>query len=154
LSEDFGYCEICGKRITGDDFGFGDAVHKDGKIYCMDCAKRSAAETNEIPAQRQRPAQRPPSTRIAPAHRGARRAEKKKRTSSRLGKPSGHRRRPSTRSAPVGPYKTAQVQKMAVSAICPYCMEKLVITIVAFPADHTCQVCGKVMRILAPKSPR
>jgi hypothetical protein len=149
LSDDFGYCEACGKRITGDDFSFGDAVRKEGRIYCMDCYKQSSAETNVLPARSKE--QRKPSTRMMPAHRGSRRGgKKKKRPSSRMAKAAGQRRRPSTRSAPGSPYKVARVQKLAVSIICPYCMEKLVVKVTGFPANHTCEICGKTMRVESP----
>lgn len=148
MSDDFGYCEACGKRITGDDFSFGDAVRKDGRVYCMDCYRQSSADTNVLPARSKQ--QKKPSTRVVPAHRSSRRGEKKKRPSSRMAKASGHRRRPSTRSAPASTYKVARVQKLAVSVVCPYCMEKLVVKVAGFPANHTCEICGKTMRINAP----
>ncbi len=147
MGDEFGYCEGCGKRITGEDFGYGDAVRKEGKIYCIDCYKQSSAETGVLPARQQK--RRPPSTRSMPAQSSRRRAGRKKhRPSTRRAAPiRGHAG--SGAKLPAQP-RRAQVQKVVASVLCPYCSEKLVVKVVAFPSNHTCELCGKVMRIGTP----
>ena len=147
MTEDFGYCEGCGKRITRDDFGFGDAVRQGEKVYCNKCAQKAGADTGFSPAPRPSAAVRPPSTRTqGPAHSSRRR--ERRRSSVRLIPTAA---KPSDSSAVLPPQcRTAQVQKLAASVICPHCFEKLVVRIASFPITHTCEVCGKLMRITAP----
>ncbi len=164
MSDDLEYCEICGKRITGDDFGFGDAVRKGNKVYCIICAQKIGADTDALPAVPTAPVKSttksttkrttkratkrtPPSTRLLPAARSSSR-RKKQRSSSRRMK----RRSPSSSAAMPAQPRNAEVQAVAVSVLCPYCFEKLVVKIVGFPAEHTCQICGKAMRVLSPPS--
>ncbi len=146
MSDDFGYCEGCGKRITRDDFGFGDAVRRGERVYCLECSKNAGDDTNVVPAPRPAPAVKPPSTRVMAASRSSRRHQKRH-SSVRLIPGT----RPSDSSAALPPQcRVAQVQKLAASIICPHCFEKLVVRIAGFPATHTCEVCGKMMRITAP----
>ena len=150
LSDDPGYCETCGKRITADDFGFGDAVRRGEKMYCIVCAQKISADTDELPALPDVPAEpavksRPPSTRVLPASRSRRR--KKRHSSSRRMK---RRRSPSSSATLPAQPRNAEVQAVAVSVLCPYCFEKLVVKVSGFPAEHTCQICDKTMRIPVP----
>lgn len=138
-----GYCESCGKRITGDDFGFGDAVRRNNRIYCADCARTAAADTGLLPSpdtQAQGLVQkRPPSTRSLPAqHRRSSHMHRKHSSSHRL----------------AAQVRNAAVQKIAASITCPYCGEKLVVVIAALPCNHTCELCGKLMRVPAPGGTR
>jgi hypothetical protein len=88
----------------------------------------------------------PPSNRTLPAARSSRR-RKKRHSSVRLVQSA----RPSDSSAVLPPQcRVAQIQKLAASVICPHCFEKLVVRIASFPTTHTCEVCGKLMRIVAP----
>lgn len=147
MSSDFGYCEACGKRITGSDFAFGDAVRKGGRVYCSECYRQSAAETNEMPARRA--PRRKPSTRSMPAGGSRRRVGRKRRRSS--SRRTSDRGRPAAQDGGAqSAMLAAEIQKLAASVSCPYCYEKLVVKIERFPSTHTCEVCGKTMRISAP----
>lgn len=153
MSDDPGYCEICGKRITGDDFGFGDAVRRGDKMYCIICAQKSGADTDELPALPDAPAEpttksTPPSTRILPASHSRRRGKKRRSSSGRLRR----KRSPSSSAALPAQPRNAEVQAVAVSVLCPYCFEKLVVKVAGFPTEHTCQICGKTMRVASPPS--
>jgi hypothetical protein len=151
LGDDFGYCEGCGKRITGEDFGYGDAVRKENRIYCIDCFKQSSAETGMLPARGEaEPKRKSPSTRSMPAQGSRRRLGRKKRRHSTR-KAAAGRGHAGSGAALSTPPRKAQVQKVVASVICPHCSEKLVVKVVAFPSNHTCELCRKVMRLEAPK---
>ncbi len=147
MAGDFGYCEACSKRITPDDFVFGDAVRKSGHIFCSDCYRQSAAETGELPARPAAPKSKP-STRVMPASGSRRRVGRKKRRISTR-KIGGHKKTPG-RGSQRAQLRSAEVQKLAASVVCPYCYEKLVVKVEYFPVTYICDICGKTMRISAP----
>ncbi len=146
MNDDFGYCEACGKRITGDDFSMGDAVRRDGKIFCRDCAGIVSAETNVMPAA---PPGKKPSSRVRKHASSSRRIAGRRRPSTR--KLPSQRRKPSSRAGGAAQLRTAQIQKLAASITCPYCGERLVVTITSFPARHVCDVCRRQMNIAPPR---